>query len=139
MKSTKQITINCKATHLWEVLTSPEYSKEYMYSCAVQSSWIEGEAVTWSGFVGDQDVFLKGVLLKFQPYQIIKFSTFDPNIGLEDVEANYIHITYTIHELNNESQLTITNETFDGSLERMAQVNKGWDFVIEKIKEVAEA
>lgn len=138
MKSTKQIEITTTADHLWKVLTEPEYTQSYMFNCAVESSWELGSSVIWEGEFEGYKAYQKGEVIKIVPGQQVTYSTFDPNQGLADVPENYIHVTYTIHTINNECQLTITNETFDDNPERMSHIKKGWDMVLDAIKRVTE-
>lgn len=139
MKSTKQIEVNCTVEQLWEVLTKSEYTKQYMFNCSVSSSWEAGGEVTWEGVNNGIEVFQKGEVKSIFPGQQVTYSTFDPNSGLEDLTKNYIDVSYTLHDINGIAHLTITNETFDGSTERMSHIKQGWDIVIQKIKKVAES
>lgn len=138
MKSIKQIEIKSSSDHLWSVLTESSFTQQYMYNCKVDSSWEVGGSVVWEGKTDGYETYQKGEVIKFIPGQQLTYSTFDPNQNLPDLPENYIHVTYTIHELNDECQLTITNETFDDNLERLSQINLGWDVVALSIKKVAE-
>ncbi len=80
----------------------------------------------------------KRIYLEIEPFSKIKYSTFDPNFGIKDIPENYIHVSYELTAKNGKIQLKITNETFDGNMERMERLNQGWKIVIEKLKEVAE-
>ncbi len=137
-KSEKKVLINCNAKTLWSVLTESEYTKVYMYNCTVSSDWNIGNPIIWEGNYQGYQAYQKGEILDIQPIKLIKYSTFDPNFGLEDKPENYIHVTYLLNEKDNKTELTIINETFDGNEERMGHINQGWETVIEKIKEVAE-
>lgn len=138
MKSTKQIEIKTTASHLWKVLTESSYTKQYMFNCSVESDWKLGSSVIWEGEYNGYKAYQQGEVIKVVAGQQLTYSTFDPNQGLADVSENYIHVSYTIHTINDECQLTITNETFDNNPERMSHINQGWDMVIGSIKSVAE-
>lgn len=131
--------VNTSVEHLWEVLTKSEFTKEYMFNCSVESDWKVGSLITWQGNYEGYEAFQKGKIIKIEQNKLIKYSTFDPNFGLEDKPENYIHISYLLNEIGVEIvELTIVNETFDGNEERMIHINKGWEMVMDKIKEVAE-
>lgn len=138
MKSEKKIIINTDAKHLWSVLTKSEFTKEYMFNCSVESNWEIGSPITWQGNYQGYEAFQKGKIIAYEPYRLIKYSTFDPNFGLEDKPANYIHVSYLLNEIDGQTELRIINETFDGNEERMTHINQGWEMVIHKIKESAE-
>jgi uncharacterized protein YndB with AHSA1/START domain len=138
MKSTKQVEINCNVETLWAILTKAEYTKQYMFNCAVGTDWKVGSDVHWEGEFNGVRAFQKGKVISITPGQQVTYSTIDSNGPLEDIPSNYIHVSYTLHDINGISHLTISNETFDDSTERMSHIKQGWDMVIDKIKEVAE-
>ena len=123
---------------LWEVLTQSQYTKKYMFNCSVETDWKVGSSITWQGEYQGYKAFQKGEVLDYKLQELIKYSTFDPNSGLEDKEENYIHVTYELSKKGDHVELQITNETFDGSEERMEHINAGWEMVMMKIKEVTE-
>jgi len=136
--SEKNIIINIDPENLWNILTKSKYTKEYMFNCSVNSDWKKGSQITWEGNYQGYQAFQKGEIIDVKPFELIKYSTFDPNFGLEDIPENYIHVSYLLKAIDGQTELTIVNETFDGNEERMGHINQGWDMVIEKIKEVAE-
>ena len=138
-KSETKLLINITPENLWPILTESKYSKEYMFNCAVESDWNIGSSIIWQGNYQGYDAFQKGEILDIKPFELIKYSTFDPNFGLEDKPENYIHVSYLIKEMDSKTELTIVNETFDGNEERMGHINQGWEMVIAKMKEVAES
>lgn len=60
----------------------------------------------------------------------MKFSTFDPNAGLANVPQNYIHITYELFEIDNETELSITLENFMEENERFRHSQSEWNNVL---------
>ena len=136
--SEKRIMIDINAKELWDVLTQSKYTKEYMFNCAVDSNWQKGDSIIWEGNYQGYQAYQKGEILAIKPINLIKYSTFDPNFGLEDQPQNYIHVSYLLNEKGNQTELVVVNETFDGNEERMGHVNQGWEMVMAKIKEVAE-
>lgn len=138
MKSKKSIRIQTTAQKLWEVLTQPEFTKQYMFNCTVDSNWKQGSPITWQGEFNGYKAFQKGEIIQVDKEKTVTYSTFDPNFGLEDIPKNYIHVTYELEEDNNAILLSISNETFDGNSERMEHINQGWEMVIGQIKTVAE-
>jgi len=138
MRSTKQVEVNCSVESLWKILTKPEYSKRYMFNCAVTTDWKVGSDIVWEGVFNGHEAYQKGKVISISKGQGLSYSTFDPNAGLEDVSKNYIIVSYILHDFNGIAHLTITNETFDGSTKRMSHIKQGWDVVIGKLKEIAE-
>ena len=99
MKSEKTLKIDTNPETLWRVLTEPGFTKEYMFNCEVLSDWEKGSSITWEGnFVG-YEAFQKGEILEVKPFSLLKYTTFDPNVGLEDVPEHYIHVSYFLKEV----------------------------------------
>lgn len=134
----KKIVVNASAENLWAVLTESPYTQEYMFNCSVTTSWCEGDPILWHGVFQGYEANQKGVVLVYDPYKEISYTTFDPNFGLPDEEQNYIRVTYILRENSGETELTIRNETFDGSEERLEHIGQGWDMVLDKLKNCAE-
>lgn len=139
MKSTKQIEINCNVETLWDVLTKPEYIKQYMLNRTVETDWQVGSDIVWEGDYNGVNAFQRGKVISITPGQQVTYSNFDINGNLEDLPENYINTSYTLHNINGAAHLTITNEIFSDSTERMSQIKQGWDIVISKIKAFSES
>lgn len=138
MKTTKTVEVQCSLERLWKVLTESEFTQQYMFNCSVSTTWLVEEEIIWQGNFNGYEAYQKGVVITFNPFEEIKYSTFDPNFGLEDKPENYIHVTYRLSKKNDSVELEISNETFDGNEERMNHIKSGWDMVLPLIKEVAE-
>lgn len=133
LTSKVQIEFDIDAKQLWRVLTESKYTKVYMFNCSVESDWLEGSSITWQGNYQGYQAFQKGKVITVKPYELITYSTFDPNVGLSDVAENYINVTYAINEHNGKTRLIITNDTFDGNEERMKHIINGWEMVKEQM------
>lgn len=138
MKIEQSIRIDASPTQLWEVLTNPDYTEQYMYNCRVNTDWELGSEITWKGNFRGYNAFQKGEVVEYEPMSHLKYTTFDPNYGLPDEPENYIHVGYHVHKSGDGSLLTVDNETFDGDKKRLAHIKQGWETVLNGIKEVAE-
>jgi uncharacterized protein YndB with AHSA1/START domain len=125
---------------VWDALTNPERTKEYMFNCLAISDWKEGSALNWKG-AHDDKIYVKGYILKIIPQQLLQFTAFDPSSGLEDVPSNYVSTTYTLTSKNGTTELEITDGDFSkvqNGEKRREDSEKGWAMVLPKLKEVAE-
>lgn len=138
LRSEKVIIVNTDTQTLWAILTESRFTKEYMFNCEVKSAWETGSTIIWAGNFEGYEAYQKGNVLAIEPLTLLKYSTFDPNFGLEDKPENYIHVSYLLRAIDNSTELTIINETFDGNKERMNHITQGWEMVTDKLKEVAE-
>ena len=139
MREIITLTISASIDSVWAVLTESAYTKQYMFNCSVESSWIQGSPIVWQGEFNGFKAYQKGEILSIEPFKSVTYSTFDPNFGLEDIPENYIHVTYQLEYSEGLTTLTISNETFDGNSERMAHIIQGWNMVCPGIKSAAES
>lgn len=121
---------------LWTILTDSKYTKQYMFNCAVKSNWKVGAPIIWEGHYQGYDAYQTGVILANEPLSLLKYSTFDPNYGMEDKPENYIHVSYLLEPKGKQTQLTIVNDTFDGNKERISHIREGWEMVAAEIEKL---
>lgn len=135
----QKVVLPIAAERLWTILTDSKYTKQYMYNCTVTSDWKVGSPIIWEGNYQGYQAYQKGVILANKPLQLLKFTTFDPNFGMEDKPENYIHVSYLLEAVEDGIQLTVINETFDGNAERMTHIEQGWASVLASIEKLAQA
>ncbi len=100
------------------------------------SFWIKGSVSIWQGNYQGYQAFQKGKILAIKPYELIRYSSLDPNSGLSDIADNYIQVTYSIEESKDKTKLTIFNDTFDGDEDRMKHVIQGWEKVVKQMEKI---
>lgn len=135
----KSATFSAPATKVWDALTNPELTPKYMYGCALISNWKKGGEVLWEM---DGKVLVKGHVVQIEPGKHLHFTTFDPNIGLEDVPANYIDVTYTLRSQGQNTLLDITQGDFSGAenaAKRYEESANGWDYAIQGLRALLES
>jgi len=138
----KSVKIKADAAKVWEALTNPEYTRQYMFGCDVASDWKAGSPILWKGFSEGKDVvYVKGSIVSIEPEKLLQYTTFDPNSKLEDIPSNYVTASY---ELNTEGEHTLFKVT-QGDFAKIADGEKryndtsaGWDFVLPKLKQLLE-
>jgi len=124
---------------MWKILTSSDYTKQYMFNCSVETTWTIGSPIIWTGEYEGHKAYQKGEILDIKPFELIKYSTFAPNYGLDDIPENYIHVSIILKEISpKQIKLKITNETFDGNKERMSHIAQGWQMVVGKLNDIVE-
>ncbi|HYM95427.1 MAG TPA: SRPBCC domain-containing protein [Chitinophagaceae bacterium] len=143
---TNTITIHATAVKVWDALTNPEQTKKYMFGCEAISDWKPGSALLWKGiYEGKEMIFVKGIILEYQPNKILKFTVIDPHASYPDIPENHLNVTYELMEQNGQTTLTVIQDGFEKAAEgekRYQDVyndGKGWDPILTEIKKVAEA
>jgi len=138
------IHINAPAAAVWNALTNPAQTKEYMFGCETVSDWKQGSELLWKGsYQGKEMVFVKGSIKAIEPGKYLEYTTIDPNSGIEDIPENYLTVTYSLTESNGETELTVTQGDYskvgDGQKRYDETVaGGGWMPILEAIKKLIE-
>lgn len=128
---------------VWDLLTNPVMTKEYMFGCEIISDWKVGSPILWKGQTedGKEIIYVKGNIIEFKEGSKVTFTMFDPNMKLDDIPENYLNLTYELEEKNNKTILKLTQGNFasvaDGK-KRYEESLKGWEMVIPIMKTVIE-
>lgn len=139
LKFQHSIRIKRDQETVWEALTESEWTQKYMYGSAVHSNWKKGSPIKWTGTYMGVSYTLKGVIKDIDPGKMLCYTNFDPASGLEDVEENYLIITYLLKTINGETEFTSISENFRGNKARYQEAKSGWEMVMDTFKKVLEA
>jgi uncharacterized protein YndB with AHSA1/START domain len=130
-KSIKRVNIlYSKSEEVWDTLTNPQKTKLFMFNCEAHSDWNAGSEIKWKGNFNGYESGEKGVILEVIENKYLKYSSIDPNFGIEDIPENYLHITYDLKESEGKTELTTTIENFNDDPERIGHIAKGWDNIV---------
>jgi uncharacterized protein YndB with AHSA1/START domain len=141
-----KIAINAPAEKVWDVLVNPQQTKKYMFGCETISEWKPGSELLWQMIhEGKPFVAVKGNVTEIQPGKYLDYTVFDPhNPNMKDIPENYLHVTYELEHLNNETLLTVTqgdyNTVADGEKRYAEAYNNGesWNPILVQVKAIAE-
>lgn len=139
----KEIDFKASKEKIWDLVTNPQMTKQYMFGCEVLSNWQLGSSVIWKGKTedGKEVVYVKGNITAIDPGQEVTFTMLDPNSGIEDIPENYVHLTYKVTPIENGSRLLINQvylKTAADAEKRYKESLTGWDMVIEVMKKLIE-
>lgn len=115
---------------IWEVLTTSEYTKRYMFNCEVFTDWKKGSEIKWKGNFLGHKVYTRGVILECTPNEHVQYTGFDPGIGLEDAPENYLWTSFTLTPKDDGIEVKFTVENFGDSEEKLKESERGLDKVI---------
>jgi uncharacterized protein YndB with AHSA1/START domain len=135
----ESITIDARPERVWEVLTRPEWTRQYMDGCEIVSEWQVGGPFAWRG--DDGITYVTGTLRSQKPGEVLEFTAFDPHDpDLEDIPANHTTVTLRLRGSGESTELTVRQGDFatvaDG--ERRFGDARGWGKILEQIKQLAE-
>jgi uncharacterized protein YndB with AHSA1/START domain len=140
-----EITINAPAVKVWDALTKPEWTKQYMFGCEALSDWQPGSPLIWKGvFNGTEMVAVKGHVVSIDPGRSLVYTVIDPNNpAIPDVPDNYLTVTCLLAEQDGQTRLTVTQ----GDYSKVAEGGRrykdtvdggGWDSLLVQIKQLVE-
>jgi len=144
MKVENTIQINAPVAKVWEALTKPEWTKQYMFNCAVESDWKTGSPVIWKmQHEGKEIIPVKGEVEEIIPGRKLKYSVIDPGMDIPDIPENYLHVTYILSEADGQTGLTVIQDGYEhaakGEERYQEAVNAGgWSSILAVIKELLE-
>ena len=134
----KAININSAPAKVWEVLTNPEMIDQYFIGAKTITNWEIGSAIKFIHVYEGKEFINKGVILAFNPGHLLSYTYWTAFSNTEDRTENYTTITYTITRVNDITKLTLKQTNFK-STEWYQGLETGWNTVLAKIKEIAEA
>ena len=141
-----EVLIDAPVSTTWNVLTQPQYTKQYMFGCETVSGWQPGSRLDWKGtWDGVEVTAVTGSIITIQPCHLLVYTTFDPNnTAIENIPENYLTVTYTLHAVDHSTHLIVTQGDYTKVANGQQRYDEaiaagGWDSILQKIKEVAEA
>lgn len=136
----KTVKINAPISDVWNALTNPEMTKQFMYNCIPITDWSIGSPLIWRGADDNVD-YVTGHVLAFDKPNKLSFSTFDPNGKFKDVPDNYLIGTYVLSHHDGLTTIEISQSDFskveDGQ-RRFEEAEAGWSMAMDALKKVLE-
>lgn len=138
----KTVEFKSNKKQIWDLLTNPEKTKQYMFGCEVLSEWNIGSQIIWKGKTenGQEIIHVKGEITEIKNGEKVSFTMLDPNIGIKDIPENYVKLTYELSESESGTVFKLTQD-FEGTEnaeKRYEESASGWDMVIDIMKKIAD-
>lgn len=109
-KNISTINLNAPIDKVWNVLTKPEFVKQWQYGSNLITDWEIGSDIKfstkWEGVIFEQ----WGKVLDVIPYKLIKYTLFAPRPDIEDKPENYFVMNYILSDEKNYIRLDIIQE-----------------------------
>ena len=131
----QEVDFNFDEKQVWNLLTNPSDTKQYMYGCEVLSDWNIGCPIIWKGKTedGTEVIYVKGEITEFEKERKVTFTMFDPNQGMEDKSENYVSLSYELQKTQTGTKLLLTQGDFsmvENGESRYEEASKGWEMVL---------
>ncbi|MTI30280.1 SRPBCC domain-containing protein [Xanthovirga aplysinae] len=137
----KEIDFPASKESIWNLLTNPEMTRQYMFGCEVLSEWKQGSSITWKGKSenGKEVTYVKGEIIEILKGEKVTFSMLDPNMGIEDVPENYVNLTYNLEKSEDSTRLRLIQGDFatvENGKKRYEEAIKGWEMVFPLMEKI---
>lgn len=140
-----EIEIEAPAAKVWDVLTQSEFTKQYMFGCAVDTDWQVGSALVWTmQHEGKDFIPVSGFIKELQPNVKLVYTVIDPNAAMEQIPENHLNVTYELFQKDDITLLTVTQDGFEGAAngekryEDVYNNGDGWNPILVQMKALAE-
>src|SRR6266852_4565491 len=130
-------TINAPIAKAWDALVTPELIKRYFFGTTVVSDWKEGSSITWNGEWQGKTYQDKGVILRHDPKQMLRYTHFSPLSGLPDKPENYHTVTIDLVKQGDQTLVTLTQDN-NPSEEAKQHSEKNWGMMLAGLKKLLE-
>jgi uncharacterized protein YndB with AHSA1/START domain len=130
-------TIEAPPGRVWEVITDPAATKEFMFGAELATDWSVGGPITWRGSWEGNEYEDKGVILDVQPGSRLVYTHFSPLGGQEDKPENYHTLTWTLQDQGGRTLLTLAQD--NNPTAESAEHSQGmWDRLVADVKRLSE-
>lgn len=135
--ATSSATIDAPPGRVWEVITDPAATKEFMFGAELATDWSVGGPITWRGSWEGKEYEDRGVILEVEPGQRLVYTHFSPLGGQEDKPENYHTLTWTLRDQGGRTLLTLAQD--NNPTAEAAEHSQGtWDRLVADVKRLSE-
>ena len=131
------VTIEAPPSHVWDIITDPAATKEFMFGAELATDWSVGGPITWRGSWEGKEYEDKGVILDVEPGRRLVYSHFSPLGGQDDKPENYHTLTWTLQDQGGRTLLTLAQDN-NSTAEAAEHSQRMWDRLVADVKRIAE-
>ncbi len=135
--ATAEIEIAAPPAKVWRALTDPEAIKQYFLGATVETDWVPGSTITWSGDYNGRPYRDKGTVIEVRPSALLVVTHFSPLTGLPDVPDNYHTITYRLAEIGDSTRVSLSQDN-NGSPDEVEHSRGNWQSMLGALKHFVE-
>jgi uncharacterized protein YndB with AHSA1/START domain len=131
------VVIDATKERVWQALVTPDEIAEYMFGARVESDWLPGSAITWSGEWQGKPYTDKGVIREVIPGELLRYTHYSPLSGTPDKPENYHNVAISLSGDGEGTVVTLSQDNNrDEDSRRESQRN--WERMLGSLKEMIE-
>ena len=131
------VTIEAPPSHVWDIITDPAATKEFMFGAELATDWSVGGPITWRGSWEGKEYEDKGVILDVEPGRRLVHTHFSPLGGQDDKPENYHTLTWTLQDQGGRTLLTLAQDN-NSTAEAAEHSQRMWDRLVADVKRLSE-
>lgn len=128
--------INAPIEKVWDALTNPEIVKQYLFGTEMITTWKVGDDIICKGEWEGQPYLDKGTVLEYVHNEKLSHTYLSSWSGMEDKPENYLFVGYEVKQIDNGTELTISQTNYDE--ERAKHSEGNWASLIDEMKKIIE-
>lgn len=136
---TKNILIQAPAKKIWQVLTDPQWMKQWMSDAEIKvtTDWNVGGPILMQGTLHGRHFENKGIVLEFVPNQKLVYNCWSRLLGLPDKPEHYTKLSFVLNEMDEGTELIFTQE-FATVYAHDKHAELYWKVTLDIIRKLAE-
>lgn len=136
MRIEKTVKLAADAATVWEALTNPKLTRQYLFDCEALSEWKVGSPLIFRFEAeGEETIPVKGVIRAIEPNRFLEHTCFASEF--EDVPDKHTIVTYTLTSHGDATELSVTQGDFSDE-EDPGKHHTSWDYVLGGLKALLE-
>ncbi|PFG40933.1 activator of Hsp90 ATPase-like protein [Georgenia soli] len=135
--STCSTDIGALPRTVWTVLTSPELLSRVMFGAAVDSDFVPGSPITFTGEWEGRRFEDHGKILDVDEPRLLRHTHFSPLTGEADVPENYHTVTWRLEEVPGGTRVTLTQDN-NPTPEAAEHSTENWRRALAELRHTAE-
>ena len=129
--------INAPVSKVWQALVNPEIIKQYLFDTDVITDWKVGSPIIYKGEWNGKAFEDKGKILNIEPEKVLVSTHWSPLSGVPDQPENYHTVTYTLSDLGDRTEVTITQDN-NATEDEKEHSERNWNTVLDGMKKLLE-
>jgi uncharacterized protein YndB with AHSA1/START domain len=135
--STCSTDIGALPRTVWTVLTSPELLSRVMFGAAVDSDFVTGSPITFTGEWEGRRFEDHGEILDVDEPRLLRHTHFSPLTGQADVPENYHTVTWLLEEVPGGTRVTLTQDN-NPTPQSAEHSTENWRRALAELRHTAE-
>jgi uncharacterized protein YndB with AHSA1/START domain len=134
----KKVKINAPVNEVWNAITSPEITKQYLFGTNVETDWQEGSPISFWGTWEGKEYRDKGTILEIEENKHLKYTHWSSLSGTPDTPEHYYKVSYDLEPKSDDKTILTVTQSGSMSEESAEHSGENWKQVLDKLREVVE-